>query len=287
MSKFINIFLLASIPFAVISQAAAPQISNFENFDIIFIIVGIFMFYILFKNRLRAKSLLGIILFSIVIVVGYYTVFEYELTSVNGQKESSYINENDINSTKGNNTIEWLYGEWITHLKDGYEMKIILNRDNSINSYIDGYLFANGNFQVLDNVLLASFEGSATNSRFKINVGNKTIMTADGHIMKKRNESIIRREQSSGVKFTTSADVLSYLAHKTFVHENLQLTVKNQALYVNSQPLTNALSVIEVKHPKAIIKGWSPLVNGYATFTVDCDKGIITDMNSGDIYYYH
>ena len=83
--------------------------------------------------------------------------------------------------------------------------------------------------------------------------------------------------------FNTSQDVMAYLIGKRFYSEDYYIEVNTDGIYMNGQCMSLAPMVTDFYESTAFIMANTP-TNGRFRFSVDANKGTITDKTSGDVY---
>lgn len=87
--------------------------------------------------------------------------------------------------------------------------------------------------------------------------------------------------------FHSAWDVITYTISNKFISpdDGSEVVIREEALYVNGQPISGAPEVISFYGSTAIIRVYSPYSGGSAlTIRVDASRGTLTD-GSGDVYY--
>ena len=87
--------------------------------------------------------------------------------------------------------------------------------------------------------------------------------------------------------FHSAWDVITYIISNKFISpdDGSEVVIREEALYVNGQPISGAPEVISFYGSTAIIRVYSPYSGGSAlTIRVDASRGTLTD-GSGDVYY--
>ena len=91
-------------------------------------------------------------------------------------------------------------------------------------------------------------------------------------------------QSESGFVFRTGQDVVIYLLGKTFVHDNVRITFRQEAIYANGRALTGAFEVLEFNATRAIVVAYSPYTGGRCRFLVDCSENAVMDLSDNTVY---
>ena len=220
-------------------------------------------------------------------VISYYGYADLKGNDTFSKEIRGKINESNESISQEDNS-DWLQGRWVGEdANSGYPIEVII-RGNNLIQKINGQERYNGPYEFNGDMLIYN----NANDFWPVDGENK-VLTFDGIPMRKEDggsssyssspsSSNSSSSNNSSYRFSSSHDVIGYLADKTFYNGSRRLRIRPDGVWLNDYCATGAPKVERFESWKALIRAYTA-TGQRLSFLINPIHGQVTD-EAGDVF---